>query len=97
MGCKGVYITGTCSHDVFYFQNEIKVLKQKQHEGAEFSSSFTSEEASHPAILRLSSDGKIALVFVVAEYIYINKNYGYAPIICRPGKKVTLCHSKLSK
>ena len=44
-----------------YFQNEIKALKQKQHEGAEFSSAFTSEEASHPAILRLSSDGKMIL------------------------------------
>lgn len=38
-------------------ENEIKALKQKHHENVEFSSSFASEEAGHPAILRLSSDG----------------------------------------
>ena len=44
----------------FYFQKEIIVLKQKQQENVEFGSSFASEESGHPAILRLSSDGKLA-------------------------------------
>ena len=43
------------------FQKEIQALKLKQHEHVEFSSSFATEESNHPAILRLSSDGKFVL------------------------------------